>query len=277
MILETALAAFDRWWTDEPLLGPPEVIAHINWGTTHQAIRVRGQTASGPADFVIRFLARAEATLALHFDSEFTNLRNASNAGIAPKPVFANADTRMLVTEFIGEYSSSITPKQLAKLITAIHSLPKTEHRLDFHNQLNHYTRVAISKGIPSDTLVDPAFPPLKKAIDTLHNGPLVVCHNDLGIGNVFAEGERVAAIDWEYSAMSNPYFEISTALGGWADIEEDALLDALAMRRFDPIQWRCAKAVQAAIDWNWHQASRVDKPETCTLERTRELLMALP
>ena len=277
MILEAALANFSRWNTTEPLLSPPEVISHINWGTAHQAIHVRGETDKGTQDFVVRFLSRADATLALAFEEELNSIQNAAEAGVAPRPVFSSADSHLLVTEYIGTQADSVTAQQLASLLNTIHQLPHTQHVLNLQAQLARYTQFALDKHVPRDELVDPLYPPLSKAFATLQAGPQVMCHNDLGVGNVFIGDDRMLAIDWEYSGVGNPYFDIASALVGWPEIDPDSLLDALQIRGFDAIQWRCAKAVHAALEWNWYKASAAKQPPHCTYGRVKDILLALP
>jgi thiamine kinase-like enzyme len=52
-----------------------------------------------------------------------------------------------------------------------------------------------------------------------------VPCHNDLLPANILDTGERVSFVDFEYSANSDPCFELGTLAGG-AELDADDLVE---------------------------------------------------
>ena len=275
MILEAVLGNHASWRTASPLLAPPEILEQLNWGTAHTAYKVRAETAEGPADFVVRFLPRVEASLALDFSSEIALMARAAARGLAPEVVFVQPENRLLVTPFI-DGTTDISAKSLGNLIAAIHALPCEHAPIQLIERLNAYTDSALARAVPSEQLIDPEFAPLTRAIAQLEAHAPVTCHNDLGAGNVIESEGRAIAIDWEYGACGSPYFDLAAASAGWPELDEGLLINSVFPRNFSPRLWQLAKAVYAAIEWNWYQASGARRPARVTRERVANLLTAL-
>lgn len=276
MILETVLANYSHWRTPLPLKTPPEIVTQLHWGTVHHAVKVMSETEAGPAEFVVRFLSRAETSLARPFEQEIALLRAAADAELAPAVVYVQPQNRLLVSEFI-DGEREVEAAALGRLLRAIHALPATTERLDLAAQLAFYTDRALTRGVDPALLVDPEFSPLQNAILQLSLHPEVTCHNDLGQGNVLQAGTKTMAIDWEYAGTCSAYFDAASACAGWPDLDEGEILAEVFPRNFSPLLWQYAKAIYAATEWNWYQASGVARPERCNQERVQELLAALP
>lgn len=276
MIAESVLANYQYWRTREPLIEPPEIVAQLPWGTAHSALRVSGKTASGTQEFVLRFLPIAEASLALDFNQEVALMEVAASVGLAPEVAYVMAQSRVLVTEFIPG-STDVTAAQLGDLINKIHVLPANGPELDLGAQLAFYTDSALARAVSAEELIDPDYPPLVAAIQKLNDSDKVLCHNDLGRGNVISGNGRVVAIDWEYAAVGSAYFDAAAACAGWPDMDEGELVAKVFPRNFSPLLWQLAKSVYAAIEWNWYQASGAKMPHRLSRDRIAELLASLP
>lgn len=277
MNLDAVLSQYGKWRTRRPLKSAPEIISHMHWGTAHRAVRVRCATDTGREDFVVRFLVPSNAALALDFRHEILAMQRAAEVGLAPKVVYVLGAERLMVTEYIEGSAGSISADSLGKLIAAIHRLPATDYYLDLASRLEHYTRRALESQVDRSQLIDPGYGPLKRAIRTLSEGPKALCHNDLNRGNILIKDQRPYVIDWEYAAMGSPYFDTAAALDGSNILNEEELLRRVFPRGFSPALWQAAKAVYAAIEWNWYQAAGEPMPAHCREERVTELLAKLP
>lgn len=276
MILETVLANYKLWRTDIELTGQPEVVTQLNWGSVHHAVKVAADSQQGTQFFVVRFLSRIEASLALPFEQEVALLQAAADAGLAPKVIYVSAVARVLVTDFVdGSLDSNAI--ELGQLIRKIHALPPIGNRLKLFERLAFYTDSALSRGVVPNELIDPQHAPLRAAIAHLEALPAVTCHNDLGYGNVLRTPHGPMAIDWEYAATGCAYFDVAAACACWPGLDEGKIVIEALPSDFSPLNWLMAKAVYAAIEWNWYHASGITPPAWCTRERVTDLVNALP
>lgn len=276
MLIETLLDQYQNWQLPEPLLAPPEIVNDLNWGTTHRAVKVRGISLSGEHYYVIRHASRDSAVLAMPLEHERQVMQQAFAHGLAPRIVYWQSNARAMVTEFINGSLGAPKPELLGRTLRRIHELPAKADRLDLRQQLVLYTRLAQQRGVTDDQLIDPEFKPLCRAIEQLESAQPVLCHNDLGRGNLLITTDRAIAIDWEYAALGNRYFDIAAALAGWPELDPGAVLQAAIPRGLSNIEWQAAQAVYASMEWNWYQASGVPMPDTLTRERLLERLTTL-
>jgi thiamine kinase-like enzyme len=119
----------------------------------------------------------------------------------------------------------------IAGLLRAIHSLPARHHRLDLAERMLCYEkRLAHRAPTRSARLATlrPAIMDLLEGAADRHQ-PAVLCHNDLLRANRVYSGGALFALDWEYSAMGHPLYDLAVvAAGDELDATQvDALLEA--------------------------------------------------
>jgi len=277
MLIETILNQYDSWQLTEPLLAPPEIVTHLTRGTTHRAVKVCGPTASGSRCFVIRYASRDPATLAMPPEHERRVMQQAYSMGLAPRLVHWYDNARVTVSEFIDGHMDTPDPALLGQTLRRIHGLPIKADPISLSNHLQRYTSHAIERGVAPEQLIDPNFEPLARAISLLESSAPVLCHNDLGRGNLIITGEQAVVIDWEYAAMGNRYFDLAAATAGWPELDPGAVIAAAIPRDFSPMEWQAALGVYAALEWNWYQASGLPMPEHLSADALVERLNSLP
>lgn len=277
MLIETILNQYDSWQLTEPLLAPPEIVTHLTRGTTHRAVKVCGPTASGSRCFVIRYASRDPATLAMPPEHERRVMQQAYSMGLAPRLVHWYDNARVTVSEFIDGHMDTPEPALLGQTLRRIHGLPIKADPISLSNHLQRYTSHAIERGVAPEQLIDPNFEPLARAISLLESSAPVLCHNDLGRGNLIITGEQAVVIDWEYAAMGNRYFDLAAATAGWPELDPGAVIAAAIPRDFSPMEWQAALGVYAALEWNWYQASGLPMPEHLSADALVERLNSLP
>lgn len=277
MLIETILNQYASWQLAEPLLAPPEIVNHLTRGTTHRAVKVCGPTASGPRCFVIRFASRDSSTLAMPLEHERQVMQQACSLGLAPRLVHWHDNARVTVSEFVDGHMDTPEPALLGQTLRRIHGLPIEANRLSLRDHLERYTARAIERGVAPEQLIDPNFEPLSRAITLLESSKPVLCHNDLGRGNLIVTSDQAVVIDWEYAALGNRYFDIAAATAGWPELDSGAVIAAAIPRDFSPMEWQAAQGVYAAIEWNWYQASGLSIPDHLSAEHLIERLNSLP
>ena len=220
-----ALAQWRQWQCAPPLSAAPELEGAFDAGVSNYSFLV----ASEGQRFVVRVDGVKSSRHGLSRSAELQILRSAHGAGIAPPACYFNPDLGVLVTAYLPPDSDQSVPaEELARLLRQIHALPPRHYRLDLAERLARY------QGQLQGASLAPLSALQQESIEyCLHNcredSPPLLCHNDLVPANLLRCNGSLYALDWEYSAMGNPFFDIAgAALGqGLATGQDRALLDA--------------------------------------------------
>lgn len=95
----------------------------------------------------------------------------------------------------------------------------------------------------------------IKEQVDVQKIVPRVPCHNDSLIGNwVLDCNNRLYLIDWEYSGMNEPMWDLSclSIELGYSDKEDDILLQAYYGRMYTIDEKRRFAAAKLYVDYLW-------------------------
>lgn len=162
---------------------------------------------------------------------EATNARAAERAGVSPQVILADPDSGVLITETI-EGIETMTPALFrsrdgspARAGRSLAKLHNSGERFDFRFELfamiEEYLRVLSTRDV---TLpegyhgVVEAAEPVKHALEA-NPAPLAPCHCDPLCENFLDDGERMWIVDWEYSGMNDPLWDV-------ADLSVEAEMD---------------------------------------------------
>lgn len=163
---------------------------------------------------------------------QFTCMKTAAEAGIAPRIWYLNVDDRVMITDFV---ETKPLPDDMALLlapaIRQLHSLPrfpKTVHYLDTVDQFMR--RFQAAKLLPESETEE-----LSRGYATVagvyprNDADLVASHNDLNPRNILFDGERVWLIDWEAAFLNDRYVDLAVVANFFVndDAHEDAYLSA--------------------------------------------------
>ena len=155
-------------------------------------------------------------------------LELASAIGLAPSLVYCDVVDRVLVTRWIAGHSLTALQVRLAANIVKVAGFVKGIQRLsipqparsvsplqwvmayrkqlreisEFHDDLSDLREVADRRLSVFDQSAEQA---------------LVLCHSDLHVGNLIDNQGVLVAIDWEYSHVSHPWWD----LAGWSAANE--------------------------------------------------------
>lgn len=204
----------------------PTVIGPLLGGLTNQSFLISANNSV----LVLRLNSAISTALDLNREAEAQALQLASAAKITAEVVYCDPHYHYLITRHLAGKSFLPTAQgltQLAKLLQKIHQLPAIDAVLDINAKVASYWR-AINPQL--------AFIPALKTLDTkIHqhiasaeklSSGLCLCHNDLLVDNLIViessndndnnnNNGKLFAIDWEYAAMADCFYELSVIVEG--------------------------------------------------------------
>ena len=146
--------------------------------------------------------------------NEFSSMQKAADAGIAPRIRYANAEDRVLISDFV---ESQPFPEDLATRIAPVlrtlHALPGFPHPstgpyLDFVDRLVREFRAAgFLPAHRTDELLD-RYARVTEVYP--RNDDLVASHNDLKPDNILFDGDRVWLVDWEAAFLNDRFVDLA-------------------------------------------------------------------
>ena len=158
---------------------------------------------------------------------QFSCMARAADAGLAPRILYANADDRVLVTDFV---EAKPLPKNsgpmLASVIRRLHSLPDFPRRwnhLDFVDQCIQRFRAA--QILPEEHTGEMFRRYGEVAAVYPREADLVASHNDLKPENMLFDGQRFWLVDWEAANLNDRYFDLSVVANFFVRDEESEVI----------------------------------------------------
>ncbi len=248
--LTAALASWPRWSATEP-----SVVSELKGGLTNQSYLIK----AGSTLLVLRLNSQKTKQLGLDRALEIQVLKRASAAAIAPELIYGDPHRDILVTSYLDgqrwlqqHCSDAEKLQQLARLMKVTHGLPCVTGALNLQQRADHYWR-SIRNSDAAGSGATQSARTLQKPMQeffTRANEQCVqrtLCHNDLLADNLLSgkNGELIA-LDWEYAAMGDPYFDLAVVVEGhrmdaaavhtllthYSDASTSAALQRLALLR---------------------------------------------
>lgn len=274
--LEQALAQWHQWRCTPPLPGAPHVQGALPGGLSNHNFLV---TAAEQV-FVVRIDGISPRQHGLSRQAEYRALESAAAAGVAPVPCYFNPELGALVCQYLpADEAQRVTPDDLAVLCRQIHGLPRRNHRLDPGARVRRYCSLLTRSGKPLPARE------LRNEIDRIlpqcQTPNPVLCHNDLLPANLLRSGGRLYALDWEYCAMGNPWFDLAVSGDGqgFSQSEFDGFLCAYLQRQptaNDFQQLALHRIVYRYLELLWHLAQAEPADAGRVIAQRQPLLAAL-
>jgi thiamine kinase-like enzyme len=216
----------------EPSLGPVGgEPTPLEGGITNRNFKVR----LGASDYVVRLHGKDTNLLGISREAERIATEAAAALGIAP--AVAGGFPGGLVTRFVACATLDAEGVrgrvvEIAAALRAFHdsgtSLPV---RFWVPDLLEDYARIVRSRGGTLTAAFSQARLLAARIASALPLSQARPCHNDLLAGNLICSAEDGATmiVDWEYSGMGHPFFDLGNLAvnNGFGDDEERRLLEA--------------------------------------------------
>ena len=211
--LEQTLAQWRQWHVETPLPHAPTVVSRLSAGLSNFSLLVEAGR-----QFVVRIDGIKPSAHGLNRQGEWRSLSAAHRAGLAPRPCYFNPELGSLVCDYLTpDEQQPVDVKDIAKLLRDIHQLPARHHRLDLAERILSYEK-RLAHRHPTRTKELATY---TKLVSEILGGigtdqqPLVLCHNDLLRANRLYSAGRLFALDWEYSAMASPWYDLAIVAAG--------------------------------------------------------------
>jgi len=195
--------------------------------------RLGGQTNSNflitvdGARYVLRIAGVGTETI-INRKNDAANSQVASEIGVSTKVLFVDESTGVMLREYVDgvplEIEDFRNPEKIehaARAIKAVHESNRIfESRFDILEKLDEYEAMVRNAGgpVPIDYFEQAKLSDGARRMMKNFPVDLRPCHNDLVAPNFLDVGNRFLVLDWEYSGMNDPMFDLA-ALAAEADL----------------------------------------------------------
>ncbi len=148
---------------------------------------------------------------------EFTCMQRASDAGLAPRILYASVEDRVLITDFVAArpYPDDMAVR-IAPTIRRLHGLPgfPPPQMGSYLDTMDGLVRRFEAARLLPDNVTEELFQGYHEVMRVYPRGDaeLVASHNDLKPQNIVFDGERVWLVDWEAAFLNDPYLDLAVA-----------------------------------------------------------------
>jgi thiamine kinase-like enzyme len=230
--------------------GLTNVTYKVTTGGAAYALRLAGE---GTSDYIDRV-------------AEEHNARVAAEAGINAEVIFFDATDGTMVTRFVEGVSmnagdgfgrDSGAPVRVAQALKRVHSLGRVfRSRFDVFAAIDGY--LDLLRGwrmpLPEDYYgVGQRARAVRLALEA-SPAALVPCHNDPWPANLLDAVGRIYLIDWEYSGMNDPMWDLAdlSVEAGFGPEQDRAMMEAYHGTGFSPALCSRLEVYKAMGDLHW-------------------------
>jgi thiamine kinase-like enzyme len=261
-----------------PVLTGRRSVVDLGGGLTNSNLRV----TTDRGDFVVRLSANTTGFLGIDRDVEHANSVAAHAAGVGAEVVAYRPEQHMLVLRYLP--GRTLTPAEIrdpartqwiADAVRRLHAGPAFQSVFDMRRIRRRYLSAVQAEGfrLPAGYLeLGSAYERLEAALGQAPED-LAPCNNDLLAANFIEDADRIWIIDYEYSGMNEPSFELgnlalenglseadTTALCAayWRLPSDQKVARALAWGLLAQYGWTLWASIQDAVSdidfdfWSW-------------------------
>ena len=165
-------------------------------------------------------------SLLINRNYEEYNSKLVSDIGVNVNTLYFNSKTGVKLTEYLHESRvlkktdilDDFIVKEISKTFLNLHNTGfKFINRFNVLSEFNYYISLLKDKNrlLKYHSSIGELINFLFKLNDRYfsHEDKISPCHNDLVLENILLKKERIFLIDWEYSGMNNPIFDIAAFL----------------------------------------------------------------
>lgn len=190
--------------------------------------------AHGDQQFVLRLPGKGTEEY-INRANEAQAAAEAARAGVSPEVLFADPVTGVMVTRLVAnavtmspDNFKSIrgAPARAGEVFRRLHTSGATfNFRFELFSMIDEYLKVLATKDID----LPAGYHDVVREAETVraalaaHQLPLVACHCDPLCENFLDSGDRMWLVDWEYSGMNDPMWDLGDlSVEGLFTLEQD-------------------------------------------------------
>ena len=205
--------------------GMTNIVHLVETPTINLVVRIAGK---GTEDYINRTF-------------EYNNAMAAWRAGISPEIVWADVSNGVMVSKAINEIetmtpslfsSRNGSPARAGYALAKLHNSSETfDFRFELFNMIDDYLKILSTKevNLPEGYHdIVKAAEPVKEALQA-NPAALAPCHCDPLCENFLDDGKNMWIVDWEYSGMNDPLWDLGdlSVEAGMNETQENEMLEA--------------------------------------------------
>jgi thiamine kinase-like enzyme len=198
-------------------------------------------------------------------DHEVTAARLAAGAGVSPEVLHADAATGLMVTQFIE--AATMTPEAFrsrpgspARAGQVLARLHRSGAVFPFRFELFAMIDSYLALLAPRDVALPDGYHDVVAEAGAVRAAlnraplPLTACHCDPLCENFLDDGTRMWVVDWEYSGMNDPMWDLGdlSVEAGMDEAQEEEMMSAYFGREARAGDWGRMVAYKAMCDLLW-------------------------
>jgi thiamine kinase-like enzyme len=224
--LDAVIAAVPEWRGHEPTITPIEA------GRTNRNYRVE----VGSATFFLRLSHEDTALLGIDRVAEYEAALAAAASGVGPEVVAHLPEHECLIMAWVageplaeGDMEQESVLADVARVVSTIHAGPALPATFDAFRIVEEYRRVSVERGVPIPEAYGPAHAHAERIEAAFARAPVPArpCHNDLLSDNFLKGTDGFWLVDYEYSGMGDPFFDLGNLSinNGLSEASQETLL----------------------------------------------------
>ncbi len=219
----------------------------------------------GSAAYVLRLAGEGTSDY-IDRTAEEHNARVAAAAGVNAEVIYFDARDGTMVTRFVEGVSMNAgegfgldpgAPVRAARALKRVHRLGRVfRSRFDVFAAIDDYLALLREQRtpLPEDYYeVRRKARAVRRALEA-SPAPLVPCHNDPWPGNLLDADGRIYLIDWEYSGMNDPMWDLAdlSVEAGFGPEQDRTMMEAYYGARPSPDLYSRLEIYKAMSDLHW-------------------------
>ena len=172
---------------------------------------------------------------------EFKNASAAWRAGISAEIIWADVKEGVMISKAINEIETMTpnlfssrkgSPARAGFALAKLHNSGETfDFRFELFNMIDDYLKILSTKDVDLPEGyhdIVKAAEPVKESLEA-NPTPLAPCHCDPLCENFLDDGKNMRIVDWEYSGMNDPLWDLGdlSVEAGMNEVQENKMLEA--------------------------------------------------
>ena len=197
-------------------------------------------------------------------DAEEHNARITAAAGVSAEVLYFDTKDGTMLSRFIegvstngnGFIRSPVEPARAARVLRRVHSFGRVfRSRFNVFSMIDNYLGILSKLGMPLEAYyeVEQEVAEVRRALEA-SPVPLAPCHNDPWPGNFVDTGRDLYLIDWEFSGMNDPMWDLGdlSVEAGFGPEQDRMMMEAYCDGHVSPALYSRLALYKVMSDLLW-------------------------